>query len=86
MKVLKTPAGETVFDMGQNFSGWARLRVQGPRGTDVRLRFAELLYENGTLVVDHEVLMVEGENQPGSLARLAHRMARHKVNIEYCAA
>ena len=59
-----------VFDMGQNFSGWARLRVEGPRGTDVRLRFAELLYENGTLnqenlrsaqAEDHYILKGAGE-------------------------
>jgi len=41
--------GVYVFDMGQNFSGWARLRVAGPRGTDVRMRFAELLYDDGTI-------------------------------------
>ena len=62
--------GVYVFDMGQNFSGWARLRVEGPRGTDVRLRFAELLYENGTLnqenlrsaqAEDHYILKGGGE-------------------------
>lgn len=41
--------GVYVFDMGQNFSGWARLRVQGSRGTRVRLRFAELIYDNGMI-------------------------------------
>ncbi len=45
--------GVYVFDMGQNFSGWARLRVEGPRGTDVRLRFAELLFPDGTLNQDN---------------------------------
>lgn len=44
--------GVFIFDMGQNFSGWARLRVRGPRGAEVRLRFAELLAEDGTLNVD----------------------------------
>ncbi len=41
--------GVYVFDMGQNFSGWVQLRVAGPRGTEVRLRYAELLYENGLI-------------------------------------
>jgi alpha-L-rhamnosidase len=45
--------GLYVFDMGQNFSGWARLRVRGPRGAEVRLRFAELLYPDGTLNVEN---------------------------------
>ncbi len=41
--------GSFVFDMGQNFSGWVRLRVHGAQGTTVRLRHAELLYSDGTL-------------------------------------
>lgn len=41
--------GIHVFDFGQNFSGWARLTVWGPRGTKVTMRFAELLYEDGTV-------------------------------------
>jgi len=41
--------GVFVFDMGQNFSGWAELRVSGPRGTEVRLRYAELLYDDGMI-------------------------------------
>ncbi len=40
--------------------------------------------EHGTLVVDDDVLMVEGSNQPGSLAKIAHKLARAKINIEYC--
>jgi alpha-L-rhamnosidase len=38
-----------VFDMGQNMSGWVQLRVQGPAGTRVTLRFAELVYPDGTI-------------------------------------
>ncbi len=41
--------GVYVYDMGQNFSGWARLRVRGPRGTTVKMRFAELAYEDGMI-------------------------------------
>src|SRR5579863_5586690 len=40
--------------------------------------------EHGTLVVEDDVLMVEGTNKPGELARLAHRLAEAKINIEYC--
>jgi hypothetical protein len=39
--------------------------------------------EHGTLVVEDDVLMITGDNKPGSLARLAHRLAGGKVNIEY---
>lgn len=38
-----------VFDIGQNISGWARIRVRGERGAKVRLRFAERLDESGRL-------------------------------------
>jgi hypothetical protein len=40
--------------------------------------------EHGTLVVEDDVLMVEGTNKPGELARMAHTLAEAKVNIEYC--
>lgn len=37
----------------------------------------------GTLVVDDDVLMIEGDNKPGSLARIARKLAAAKINIEY---
>ncbi|HLZ45928.1 MAG TPA: family 78 glycoside hydrolase catalytic domain, partial [Gemmatimonadales bacterium] len=43
------PSGETIFDLGQNFTGWARLEVHGPAGTVVTLRFAEVLDRDGNL-------------------------------------
>ncbi len=38
---------------------------------------------HGTLVVEDDVLMIEGDNKSGSLAKIAHRLAVAKVNIEY---
>jgi len=38
-----------VVDFGQNFTGWVRLTVSGPRGTEVKLRYAELLNPDGTI-------------------------------------
>lgn len=40
--------------------------------------------EHGTLVVEDDVLLVDGSNKPGELARIAHRLADAKINIEYC--
>lgn len=40
--------------------------------------------EHGTLVVEDDVLIIEGSNRPGELARLAHKLADAKINIEYC--
>jgi hypothetical protein len=39
--------------------------------------------EHGTLVVEDDVLMINGDNKPGSLAKIAHVLAHGKVNIEY---
>ncbi len=41
--------GAYVFDMGQNFAGWVRLKVKGKAGTKVVLRFAEILNPDGTI-------------------------------------
>jgi len=40
--------------------------------------------ERGALVVEDDVLVIEGDNKPGSLARMAHKLATAKINIEYC--
>lgn len=70
IKMTSPAPGVYVFDLGQNISGWAQLKVSGPRGTDIRLRFAELLYENGMInqenlrsarAEDHYILKGEGE-------------------------
>jgi hypothetical protein len=42
-----------------------------------------LLGEAGVLALESEVLMLETENEPGVLARIAERLAEAKVNIEY---
>ncbi len=47
--VRRLPSGASIVDFGQNFSGWTRLKVEGPMGTEVRLRHAELLNDDGTL-------------------------------------
>ncbi len=46
-------------------------------------RALHLFEEHGTLVVEDDVLMMEGDNKPGSLARIAHKLADAKINIEY---
>jgi len=40
--------------------------------------------EHGTLVVEDDVLLVEGSNKSGELARVAKAFAQNKINIEYC--
>ncbi|MBN1457262.1 MAG: glycoside hydrolase family 78 protein [Sedimentisphaerales bacterium] len=53
VKIFTTPAGETVVDMGQNMVGWIRLNVQGPTGTKVKLRHAEVLDRNGNFYTEN---------------------------------
>ncbi len=43
------PEGAWIYDFGQNLSGWVRLEAEGPAGTEIRLRHAELLDESGAL-------------------------------------
>jgi len=45
--VIKTPAGETVIDMGQNMVGFLRLRARGPRGTAITMLHGEVLDQSG---------------------------------------
>ncbi|HEX9309891.1 MAG TPA: glycoside hydrolase family 78 protein [Gemmatimonadaceae bacterium] len=53
VRILHTPAGETVFDLGQNMVGWVRLTVSGPAGTVVRLRHAEVLDKAGNFYTEN---------------------------------
>lgn len=46
-------------------------------------RALRIFEEHGTLVVENEVLMIDGDNRPGSLADIAKKLAKAKVNIEY---
>lgn len=39
--------------------------------------------EIGTLVVESEVLMIEGNNESGNLAKIADLLSAEKINIEY---
>ncbi len=47
IKIIKTPKGELVFDLGQNIVGWAKMKVKGNKGDVVTLKFAEVLDKDG---------------------------------------
>lgn len=42
-----------------------------------------LLGERGVLALESEVLMIECDNEPGTLARMAEKLSDAKINIEY---
>jgi len=46
-KLITTPKGEIVLDLGQNIVGWARMKVKGKKGDKVTLKFAEVLDKDG---------------------------------------
>ncbi|MGB6827421.1 MAG: family 78 glycoside hydrolase catalytic domain, partial [Terracidiphilus sp.] len=71
-KLTEPKPGVWVYDFGQNFSGVEQVSVTGPAGTEIRLRFAEVLNPDGTLyienlrtakVTDHFILSGRGPEQ-----------------------
>jgi len=75
-KTVATPQpGIYIYDFGQEIAGVAKIKVRGKAGTDVRMRFGEILNADGTLYVenlrnakatDHYILSGKGleEYQP----------------------
>jgi hypothetical protein len=42
-----------------------------------------LFGESGVLALENDVIMIEGDNAPGILAKIAERLGNAEVNIEY---
>jgi alpha-L-rhamnosidase len=51
--VTRTEDGRYLIDFGQNLTGWLRLRADGPAGTTIRVRHAEVLDDTGALYTDN---------------------------------
>ena len=68
LKLTEPKPNTYIFDMGQNYSGWVKLKIEAPAGTKIKLRFGELLYEDGTLNVMTSVAgQIKGNKKDGSL-------------------
>ena len=50
IKLANPKSGVYVYDMGQLFGGWAKLHVEGQRGTKVSIKYSERLFEESGLV------------------------------------
>jgi alpha-L-rhamnosidase len=50
-KISELKPGTWIMDMGQNMTGWVKIKVKGKRGDKVTLRFAETLQKDGSLYV-----------------------------------
>ncbi|MCL5096397.1 MAG: family 78 glycoside hydrolase catalytic domain, partial [Candidatus Omnitrophica bacterium] len=70
IRLTQPKPGAYVFDLGQNMVGWCRLTVQGPAGTTVTIRHAEMLNDDGTIYtanlrgaaeIDHYTLRGQGQ-------------------------
>jgi alpha-L-rhamnosidase len=44
-EIIQTPAGETVLDFGQNFSGYVSFKADFPKGTKIVLTHGEILQQ-----------------------------------------
>ncbi len=53
INITEQDSGRFVFDLGQNMVGWVKLKVSGPPGTKVRLRFAEMLKNDGNIYTEN---------------------------------
>jgi alpha-L-rhamnosidase len=49
VRVTRRGSGVTIYDLGQNMSGWPAITVEGPAGSKVRLRPGELLDSDGNV-------------------------------------
>jgi alpha-L-rhamnosidase len=45
--------GTYMFDLGQNFAGTVRLKVTGPSGQEIKLRYGEMLHPDGRLMTEN---------------------------------
>ncbi len=53
IKVTKRSEGTYIFNLGQNFAGIVRLRLTGPAGHRVTLRYGEMLHPDGRLMTEN---------------------------------
>lgn len=53
IKLIKTPAGETVIDFGQNLVGWVAMSVKGRAGDSIKISHAEVLDKKGNFYTDN---------------------------------
>ncbi|TAN37089.1 MAG: alpha-rhamnosidase [Verrucomicrobia bacterium] len=65
VKITEPKPGVFVFDFGQNMAGYAELKVRGPAGTAVKLKYAERLAADGgvdqKIIAEHVIRF--GSNQ-----------------------
>ena len=53
VEISQPKSGTYIFNLGQNFAGTIRLKVRGPAGHKVMLRFGEMLHPDGQLMTEN---------------------------------
>lgn len=53
VQLTKRDGGAVIFNLGQNFAGTVRLKIKGPAGHQVTLRFAEMLHPDGQMMTEN---------------------------------
>lgn len=49
IKITNPKPGVYVYNMGQNFAGWVKLKVKAEKGKMIQLRFAETVFDDGMI-------------------------------------
>ncbi|MGB4183998.1 MAG: glycoside hydrolase family 78 protein [Caldicoprobacterales bacterium] len=64
ISVKEVKPGVWVYDLGQNISGWAKIRVSGDAGSEIVLRYSENLGEDGDIDTSNiDIFVKSGEFQ-----------------------
>lgn len=53
ISITARPDGKYIVDMGQNMVGWLKVHLKGKEGQPIKMVFAELLKEDGSLYLDN---------------------------------
>lgn len=62
VSITEPKPGVFVVDIGQNIAGWVRMKVEGPEGTEVTLKYGERLNDDGT--VDQREIAAHTRTEP----------------------
>ena len=63
IKEWDSDKGERVYDFGQNFTGWVKLTVSGASGTELTIRYSELIKDNELDQSNINIYILEGDTQ-----------------------
>lgn len=76
VQITNPVPGVFIYDMGQNFAGWVKLKLKAKKGTKIQMRFAECLDQNGmpdfrsTGVYATEVIQTDSYTCKGNCAKI----------------